>query len=524
MATRRVVVVGAGPGGLATAMQLAHAGCDVTLLERRDQVGGRTSAIEMGGYRFDCGPTFFLYPRVLSEIFRSVGFELLEEIPMRRLDPQYRLTFGSGGQLDCTADLEEMGRQIASFSPADVGSLKRFMDDNRVKLEKFRPILESAFNSPLDLMRPSLLGAARHLHPFRSLGSELERYFSDPRLVIAFAFQSKYLGMSPFQCPSLFSILSFLEYEHGVWHPIGGCSRVSERMAELAESMGVDVRLNEPVRSVQTSGRRVTSLTTDAGEYKADAFVVNADFAHWMTNTVSNQLRRRWSDARIARKRFSCSTFMLYLGIEGVYGDLPHHNIHISRDYEANLNEIEQLHVLSDDPSFYVQNACVTDPSLAPDGHSALYVLVPVTHQHDNVDWSAESDRFRELTLDRLSAIGLADIRSRIRVEHRITPDDWENDYAIYRGATFNMAHNLGQMLHQRPHNRFEELDGVYLTGGGTHPGSGLPVIYESSRISSRLLLGDLGLSSQFIDDAKCPGIDRMVMPEPKPAMACSTR
>lgn len=524
MATRRVVVVGAGPGGLATAMQLAYAGCDVTLLERRDRVGGRTSAIEIDGYRFDCGPTFFLYPRVLSEIFRSVGFELMEEIPMRRLDPQYRLTFGSGGELDCTADLEEMDRQIASFSPADVGNMKRFMDDNRVKLEKFRPILESAFNSPLDLMRPSLLGAAKHLHPFRSLGSELERYFSDPRLVIAFAFQSKYLGMSPFQCPSLFSILSFLEYEHGVWHPIGGCSRVSERMAELAESMGVDVRLNESVRSVQTSGRRVTSLTTAAGEYEADAFVVNADFAHWMTRTVSNQLRRRWSDARIAGKRFSCSTFMLYLGIEGVYDDLPHHNIHISRDYEANLNEIEQLHVLSDDPSFYVQNACVTDPSLAPDGHSALYVLVPVTHQHDNVDWSAESNRFRELTLDRLSAIGLADIRSRIRVEHRITPRDWENDYAIYRGATFNMAHNLGQMLHQRPHNRFEELDGVYLTGGGTHPGSGLPVIYESSRISSRLLLGDLGMSSQFIDDATSPGIEPMIMPAPEPVVECSTK
>jgi phytoene desaturase len=324
--------------------------------------------------------------------------------------------------------------------------------------------------------------------------------------------------MSPFQCPSLFSILSFLEYEHGVWHPIGGCSRVSERMAELAQSMGVDVRLNEPVRSVQTSGRRVTSLSTDVGEYQADAFVVNADFAHWMTRTVSNQLRRRWSDKRIAGKRFSCSTFMLYLGIEGIYDDLPHHNIHISCDYEANLNEIEQLHVLSEDPSFYVQNACVTDPSLAPPGDSGLYVLVPVTHQHPNVDWSTESDRFRELTLDRLSAIGLGDLRSRIRVEHRITPDDWEQDYAIYRGASFNLAHNLGQMLHQRPRNRFEELDGVYLTGGGTHPGSGLPVIYESSRISSRLLLDDLGISSQFIDDATSPGVDQMIIPEWTPA------
>ncbi|KAA5540688.1 phytoene desaturase [Roseiconus nitratireducens] len=492
MAKEKVVVVGAGPGGLAAAMQLAHAGCDVTVLERRDRPGGRTSAIERQGFRFDCGPTFFLYPRVLTEIFQSVGYDLMEEVPMRRLDPQYRLTFGGGGQLDCTADMDEMDRQIAAISPADVGALRRYMDDNRIKLEKFRPILESPFSSFKDLMRPSLLGAARHVHPMRSLGQELGRYFADPRLVIAFAFQSKYLGMSPFNCPSLFSILSFLEYEHGVWHPIGGCSRVSERMAEIATELGVTFRYNEPVQSVQMRGRRVTSLETAQAHYDADAFVVNADFADWITRTVPNAKRRRWTDEAIAKKKFSCSTFMLYLGIEGVYEDLPHHNIHISKDYDQNLREIEQTHQLSEDPSFYVQNACVTDPSLAPDGHSTLYVLVPVTHQTGSIDWAVEAPRFRELTLDRLSAIGLHDLRDRIRVEHVLTPQSWSEDYAIHKGATFNLAHNLGQMLHNRPRNRFEDLQGVYLVGGGTHPGSGLPVIYESSRITTKLLLADL--------------------------------
>jgi phytoene desaturase len=503
-----VTVVGAGPGGLAAALQLAHAGCDVTVLERRQHVGGRTSAIEIDDYRFDCGPTFFLYPRVLAEIFRSVGRRLIDEVPMVRLDPQYRLTFGGGGTLDCTPDIEQMDRQIAQFSPADVGALGRYMEDNRGKLQRFRPILESPFESIKDLLRPSVLAAAKDLHPFRSLGKELQRYFSDPRLVIAFAFQSKYLGMSPFQCPSLFSILSFLEYEYGVWHPRGGCSRVSERMAEIAQSMGVKIRLGEPVISAETKGRRITSLSTHRGSYEADAFVVNADFAAWMTRTVPDRLRRRWSDRKLAGKKYSCSTFMLYLGLEGTYDDLPHHNIHISQDYERNLREIEVEHVLSEDPSFYVQNASVTDNSLAPPGHSVLYVLVPVTHQHENVNWSIESDRFRELTLDKLAAIGLSDVRDRIRVEHRITPDDWEHQYSIYRGATFNLAHNLGQMLHRRPRNRFEELDGVYLVGGGTHPGSGLPVIYESSRITSRLLLRDLGISADFIDDAAGRGED----------------
>lgn len=484
-------------------MQLAYAGCDVTIIERRDRVGGRTSAIEIDDFRFDCGPTFFLYPRVLGEIFASLGRDLTGEVPMTRLDPQYRLTFGSGGQLDCTPDLERMDRQIAQqFTAADVGALKRYMDDNRVKLEKFRPILESPFSSPLDLCKPSVLASARHLHPLRSLEQELSRYFSDPRLVIAFAFQSKYLGMSPFQCPSLFSILSFLEYEYGVWHPHGGCSRVSERMAEIAAELGVTIRLGEPVTSVDMQGRRVVALQTEQGRYEADAVVVNADFAHWMSNTVPDRKRRRWNDRALESKKYSCSTFMLYLGIEGIYDEIPHHNIHISADYARNLREIEQQHVLSADPSFYVQNASVTDPSLAPPGNSSLYVLVPVTHQHKNVDWSTEQDRFRELALDQLAAIGMSDIRDRIVVEHCITPRDWQRDYAIYRGATFNLAHNLGQMLFNRPRNRFEDLDGVYLVGGGTHPGSGLPVIYESSRITSRLLLDDLGVSRSFIDEA----------------------
>ena len=489
---KKVVIVGAGPGGLATAMQLANQDFEVTILERKEQVGGRTSSINANGFRFDCGPTFFLYPRVLAEIFDSVGRNLFEEVPMVRLDPQYRLTFGAGGQLDCSADLQKMDDQIGELSPNDVGALKRYLDDNRVKLAKFRPILESPFCSALDLLNPALLSAAPHLHPLRSLGQELERYFTDPRLVIAFAFQSKYLGMSPFQCPSLFSILSFLEYEYGVWHPIGGCSAVSERMAEIAVEMGVKIRLGEPVTHVSMVGKKVTAVSTDQCNYEADAFVINADFAHWMERYIPDKKRRRWNDNNLESKKYSCSTYMLYLGIDGRYDQLPHHNIHISGDYERNLREIEHEHILSEDPSFYVQNPIVTDDSLAPPGRSGLYILVPVSHQHSNIDWKKEKSRFREVTLDSLAAIGLSDLRERILFEHCITPADWQHEYAIYRGATFNLAHNLGQMLHRRPHNRFEDLEGVYLVGGGTHPGSGLPVIYESSRITSKLLLKDL--------------------------------
>ncbi|WP_165234639.1 phytoene desaturase family protein [Aquisphaera insulae] len=491
---KRVVIIGAGPGGLASAMLLAAAGCDVTVIERQDRIGGRTTTIGGDGFRFDLGPTFFLYPRVLESIFEAVGRDLHAEVPMVRLDPQYRLVFGAGGQLDATPDLPRMEREVAALCPSDATRLGRFLDDNRVKMAGLKPILESPFVRWRDVLSPHLMKALPHVRPWLSLDGELRRYFRDPRVRLAMTFQSKYLGMSPFNCPSLFSILSFLEYEYGVFHPIGGCGRVSEVMASVAEDLGVRISLRDEVDEILFRGRKAVGVRSRSGLHEADALVINADFARAMTRLVPDRLRRRWTDRKLARKRFSCSTFMLYLGLEGRCEDLPHHTIYLAQNYLENLADIESRHVLSRDPSFYVQNACVTDPSMAPSGCSTLYVLVPVTHQSSTVDWSREAPAFRDLALSQLARIGLGDVRSRIRHERMVTPADWESQHQIHLGATFNLAHCLTQMLHLRPRNRFEDLESVYLVGGGTHPGSGLPVIYESARITSRLIGEDLGL------------------------------
>ena len=491
--SQRVLIVGAGPGGLAIALLLAKAGLEVTVVERQPRVGGRTSVIEGDGYRFDLGPTFFLYPQILEEIFTAVGRDLHREVPMKRLDPQYRLVFGAGGELLCTSDIERMVAEIAKLAPADAPRFRQFMADNRVKLAKFAPCLQSPFPGWTSLLQTRLLAVLPFLKPWNSLHSELAGYFRDPRLQLAFTFQSKYLGMSPFQCPSLFSILSFLEYEHGIWHPIGGCNALSTGMARVASELGVTLRLNEPVEEILFDGRRAVGVRTATGELRADAVVVNADFGHAMTTLVPNRLRRKWSDATIARKRFSCSTFMLYLGLEGRYDQLAHHNIYVAQNYRQNLDEIENQHVLTEDPSFYVENPSRTDDTMAPPGHSALYVLVPVSHQHPNIDWSRERVRYRQVALRQLAKLGMTDIEQRIRFERMVTPDEWEQKVGTYRGATFNLAHSLGQMLHLRPRNRFEEFKRMYLVGGGTHPGSGLPVIFESARIGARLVLEDLG-------------------------------
>lgn len=493
--TKQVLIIGAGPGGLASSILLAAAGVRVKIVERLPIIGGRTSSIEADGFKFDLGPTFFLYPRVLEEIFRAAGTNLRDEVDLVRLDPQYRIQFGAGGKLDCTSDIAAMENQIAALSPKDAPGFRRFLDENRAKLAAMEPCLESPFLGWQDLLQMRLLKMLPMLRPHQSVDTYLQRFFSDERVRLAFCFQSKYLGMSPFRCPSLFSILSFLEYEYGVFHPIGGCAAVTAAMARVAERLGVEICLNEPVEEILFAGRRAVGVRTTTSTHRADAVVINADFARSMEKLVPDHLRRRWTDKKLAKKKYSCSTFMMYLGVEGTF-DLPHHTIHIAEDYAKNLDEIENQHVLSDNPSFYVQNACVTDPTLAPRGHSALYVLAPVTHQHANVDWRLEQPRFRALLLNQIKKAGYDLDPARIRYERVITPADWDTRYEIYRGATFNLAHTLDQMLHLRPRNRFEDLDGVYLVGGGTHPGSGLPVIFESARISSKLLLDDLGVNA----------------------------
>ena len=464
------------------------------MLERQHRAGGRTATIREEGFRFDAGPTFFLYPRILQEIYQQAGFDLWSEVPMCKLDPHYRLVFGGGGELVATPDIDKLQREVASLSPADAMNIRRYLADNREKLERFRPCLESAFSGWRDVATPGLMRLLPLLRPWSSLDEDLSRYFKDPRVRIAFSFQSKYLGMSPFRCPSLFSILSYLEYDSGVFHPVGGCGAVSENMASVAERLGARIHLGEAVEEISFSGRRATGVRTAKAHYPADAVVINADFARAMTRLVPDRLRSRWTNASIERKQFSCSTFMLYLGIDGCYDDVAHHSIYVSSDYRRNLDDIEHRHMLSDDPSFYVQNACVTDPSLAPKGMSTLYVLLPVPHQHANVDWTAERQRYRRLALRQIEKVGIRGVEDRIRFERVVTPNDWDTEFEIHKGATFNLSHTLTQMLHLRPNNKFEDLDSVYLVGGGTHPGSGLPVIYESARITSKLILRDFGV------------------------------
>jgi phytoene desaturase len=504
-----VAVVGAGPGGLATAMLLCAAGFRVTIFEAQPIVGGRTRHIEVRGeghgstpggtYRFDCGPTFFMMPYVLEEIFSATGRRLSDYAELTRLDPMYRLLIGRPNQstlvVDTTQDLAAMAARLDAIEPTDGASFLRFIRDNRRKLELMTPVLRAPIRGLLDLMTLDGLKVLPTLKPWQSLYGLLSSYFKNEHVRLALSFQSKYLGMSPFECPSLFSILPFIEYEYGIWHPHGGCNALTKAMAAVAEEEGATIHCSSPVERLVFEGRRCTGVVVDGRTHRFDHVVLNADATWAMKHLIPQELRGGWTDEAIDAKKYSCSTFMMYLGVEGEV-ELPHHTIYTSTSYRKNLEDIAVTGRLSEDPSIYVCNPSRIDPSLAPTGDSALYVLVPTPNTKAAIDWNAERPRLREDAYRQLESVfGIADIRNRVRAEKLVTPADWQAE-RINHGATFNLAHSLSQMLHKRPQHRLQGFDGLWLVGGGTHPGSGLPVIFLSAEITTQLLCAEAGLPS----------------------------
>ena len=528
-----VAIVGAGPGGLAAAMLLAASGARVKVYEAQPHIGGRTSRVTLAGdsgdFHFDLGPTFFLMPYVLDEIFRAAGLRLADRVELTRLDPMYRLLLGRPDQhpirLDATQDVGEMARRIGAIDGRDGAAFERFIADNRAKLNAAEPILRRAIRSPLDLLKADAIKALPHINPHRSVHDLLSKYFNHPQVRLAVSFQSKYLGMSPFDCPSLFTILPFIEYEYGVWHVTGGLNRLMHAMADACEGMGVEIVTDAPVERLTFEGARATGLVVD-GQHHAHANVVlNADAPWALKNLLPTEALRRVSgyssEQAVDRKKYSCSTAMLYLGLSG-QTDLPHHMIYVSSRYEDNLNEISKLGTLSEDPSAYVCNPVATDPSMAPPGCSALYVLMPTPNMRSGVDFPAERERMRRDMYGQLERVfGIEDISARVQCESMVAPEDWAA-MNINHGATFNLAHNLGQMLHNRPRHKLQGLEGVWMVGGGTHPGSGLPVIFLSSQITSRMLCDQLGLTYAGVETPGLPPAavaDRAAVPaEPVPA------
>lgn len=498
MADKKVVIVGAGPGGLTAGMILARRGFDVTIVEKQSRVGGRNAELRVGDYSFDTGPTFLHQKFTLDEAFHEAGRDSGEYLDFVPLDPMTRLSW-DGVSLETSPDMERMAGNIARAFPGDEEGYRRFMADHAVKMRIIYPCLQRPYHELKAYLSTTLVKALPYVLTRKSVVDVLDDYFRDDRLKLAFTFQAKYLGMSPWRCPALFSILSYTEYRYGIYHVRGGLCRISDAMAQVFESHGGTLRLEAPVKEVRFSGARAAGVTLEDGtRLDADDVILNADYAHAMTSLLNG---RSVPQREMERKKFSCSTFMLYLGLDTIYPYEPHHHILFADDYLRNVEDIQGERKVSDDMSIYIRNSCINDPLVAPAGKSGLYILVPTINTRHGHDWRKQASEYRDKVLERVERLtGMKDLRRHIVEERIITPADWRDGLDVFMGATFNLAHTLDQMLYLRPHNRLRGYDNLYLVGGGTHPGSGLPTIYESARISANMICDSHGVAYERAD------------------------
>ena len=489
MTKKKIVVVGAGPGGLTAAMLLAHKGYDVEIFEKQDYVGGRNGAMKIDGFTFDLGPTFLMMLFILEEMFEMSGRKLEDYLELKSIEPMYRLVYGDGKEFFPSRDKEYMKKQIEEMFPGNFKGYEKFMAYEKEKFARLVPCLQIPYSSPLHFLRTKIFKALPYLDAHVSLFKHLGKFFDHDDLKTAFTFQAKYLGMSPWNCPGIFSIIPYIEHSGGIYHPIGGLNQISHAMAKIIGEDGGRIHLNTGVKEILIEKGKATGVKLENGDtVKGDYVVINADFGHAMNQLVKKDRLKRWTPEKLEKKLFSCSTFMLYLGVDKIY-DIPHHSIVFATDYRKNVHEIADLYELSREPSFYVQNAGVTDPTLAPEGQSTIYVLVPAPNNRSDIDWNTEQQSYREKIIDLMETrAGLIDLRKHIVTERIINPLNWEKNAFVYKGATFNLGHSIPQMLYFRPHNEFEEFKNCYIVGGGTHPGSGLPTIYESGRIAADLI------------------------------------
>ncbi|KMQ50371.1 Phytoene desaturase [Chitinispirillum alkaliphilum] len=494
-----VIVIGAGPGGLTASMTLAHQGFRVSVFEKNKYVGGRNGRLRQGPYSFDIGPTFLMMHPILEQVFRDVQRDIHDYIKLTKLDPMYTLTFRDK-TIRPSSDHQKMAQQIKALFPGNEKGFEKFLRREKLRFERMYPCLQKPYSSIGSYISKPFFKAIPHFAIGKTLFQILNGYFDDKTLCTAFTFQAKYLGMSPWQCPGAFAIIPFIEHHWGIHHTDGGLCTISEKMASVAEEFGAEFHLSTPVKKIRVRNKKAHGVILESGEViDADAVVINADFGYAMENLFEQGVLRKYTPQKLRKKRWSCSTFMIYMGLNTLY-DEPFHNIIFADDYKTNITEISRGEKISDDMSIYIRNASVIDKTLAPKGRSALYILVPVPNTLKTEKWDRQLIlSYREKILKRvMDKTGMKDLTSRIVCEKIATPDDWEQKNSIFIGSTFNLGHNLSQMLHLRPHNRFEEVKNCYIVGGGTHPGSGLPTIYESGRISSRLVCKDFGVTPAY--------------------------
>ncbi|MEL3905519.1 MAG: phytoene desaturase family protein [Treponema sp.] len=493
----KVAVIGAGVGGLSAAVRLQHAGYSVEIFEQGSMPGGKMHRIEAEGHSFDVGPTLVMMPSIYREVFELAGKNPDDYIPMTQLDPMYEVYFKGAEyrHYTVTSDLTDLMNIAESKGPENARGLMAYLSEMykryQIAVEHF---ITRPFRKWSDIYNPFMIKQALKLKTFESADRMMASFIPDKDLHSMFSFQTLYIGVSPKKGPSLYNIIPLIELLYGVWFLKGGMHTMASQMARLFEELGGKIHYNAQVDGIITAGKKVQGITVNGQKIETPYVVCNADFPYAVTHLLDDSgVRGKYTPEKIDRMDYSCSCLVFYWGVNGTYPDLPVHTFVVSEDLDDNLTGIFDGRKLQD-PSVYLHIPSKADPSMAPEGKSSFYLLIPVSETVTaQYAWDEETVAYyRQKALDTLSKLpGLADLKNQITVERVFTPKDFEKNFNAYRGATFGLQPTLLQSNHLRPQAKSPACEGLYFTGSSTHPGAGVPIVIQSGKICAEELRRD---------------------------------
>jgi len=482
------IVIGSGFGGLAAAIRLSCKGYHVQVLEKLAAPGGRASVHKQDGFTFDAGPTIITAPYLLEELWTLCGREFSHDITLKEMEPFYRIRFDDGTWFDYSGNDKTMRAEIARFSADDLAGYDRFMvEANMAHKLGFEDLGGVTFDTIWDLLAavPNMV----RMRAWRSIYALVAKHIKNPKLRMVFSFHPLLIGGNPFSVTSVYSLINTLERRFGVHWAMGGTGALIKGLVNLLEERGAQVRCNAPVtRILIENGRAVGVELQNSETLRSDIVVSNADTAWTYKNLVDKKYRQHWTDRKIANGKYSMSLFVWYFGTKRQYHDVPHHMIMLGPRYRELLTDIFKRHKLADDFSLYLHRPSASDPSVAPSGCDAFYVLAPVPHLGSGTDWSKQAEPFRQSIQNLLEKTVMPGLGAEVISQKLMTPQDFHDNLWSYKGAAFGLEPLLLQSAWFRPHNRSEDVPGLYMVGAGTHPGAGVPGVLMSAKTLEKVI------------------------------------
>ncbi|MDB5677696.1 phytoene desaturase [Sphingomonas bacterium] len=487
---KSAIVVGAGFGGLALGIRLQSAGVETTIVEARDKPGGRAYFWERDGFTFDAGPTVITDPAALNELWQLTGRDISEDVALMPVMPFYRLNWRDGTNFDYSNDEAQLRAEIARLNTDDVAGYARFLEYSAgVYHEGYEKLGTTAFLDFGQMVKAA--PALMKYQAWRSVYSIVSSYVKNEKLRQALSFHTLLVGGNPFTTSSIYALIHKLEKDGGVWFAKGGTNRLVAGMVALFERLGGTLRLGDPVASIETLGDRVTGVTTRSGWHgEAEAVASNGDVMHTYRDLLKGSRSAQRTVRGLEKKSWSPSLFVVHFGVRGTWPGIPHHMILFGPRYKELLADIYDHGVLAEDFSLYLHHPTVTDPSMAPDGHSTFYALAPVPHMGKfPVDWDEVAPVLEKRILDEIGHRLIPDIHERIVTKFSYAPNDFAHDLNAHLGSAFSLEPTLMQSAYFRVHNRDPHIPNLYFTGAGTHPGAGIPGVVGSAKATARLML-----------------------------------